>query len=130
MRKNHSRQREEIRQAVAELHTHPTAEEVYEWVKERHSTASRSTVYRNLHELAEEGAIRSLMLPDDVQRFDGNSTKHHHAVCRVCKKIFDVTLELPELEAKLDGYADFHVSQYHLLLDGICPACAKQKGDQ
>ena len=50
-----SHQREEIYQAVCATKEHPTAQMVYDTLKPRMPRLSLGTVYRNLHQMAEEG---------------------------------------------------------------------------
>ena len=51
-------QKDLIRHAVYEMKRHVTANEVYEFIKERYPTIGKGTIYRNLDILAEEGAIK------------------------------------------------------------------------
>ena len=53
-------QKDLIRHAVYDMKRHVTANEVYEFIKERYPTIGKGTVYRNLDILAEEGAIRTV----------------------------------------------------------------------
>ena len=127
MRKNYSKQREEIKAAVSVIGFHPTVEEVYEIVKEKNSTASKSTVYRNLNELAKEGEIKELVL-NGVKRYDADDSDHNHAVCSCCGKIFDVDIVIDELEKITDKLQGFQISNYHVIVEGICQNCGKKEG--
>ena len=55
--KNYSKQREELLLVLEKLKIHPTAEEIYQKLKDNNSTSSRGTVYRNLKDLVEEEII-------------------------------------------------------------------------
>ena len=63
-------QRALVLSAVMELNDHPTAEEVYRYAAQRTPTISRGTVYRNLSQLAEEGTISRIPVPNAPDRFD------------------------------------------------------------
>ena len=63
-------QKDLIRHAVYEMKRHVTANEVYEFIKERYPTIGKGTIYRNLDIVAEEGAIRKVEVPDGPNRFD------------------------------------------------------------
>ena len=130
MRKNYSKQREEIKQAVMDHRTHPTAEEVYGFVKEKDSSASKSTVYRNLHELVAEGIIQKIVLPQGIFIFDGDMSEHSHAVCKKCGAIIDIPLALEETQQALAKDYGFEMSSYHVILEGLCNKCAKQEMSQ
>jgi Fe2+/Zn2+ uptake regulation proteins len=128
MRRNYSKQREEIRKAASVIGVHPTAEEIYGLVKEENSTASLSTVYRNLHELVKEGELKELILPNGVKRYDADDSEHNHAVCSCCGKIFDVDIVIEGLEQKIKELQGFQMNGYHVIVEGICQNCGKKEG--
>ncbi len=89
-------QRLEIFRVLLSSNNHPSAEEVYERVKEKVPTISLDTVYRTLSTFEQLGLIRKIHGPDDRARFDPNNKKHYHLVCLKCYKITD--FEWPELD--------------------------------
>lgn len=58
--KRNTIQKEIIHQTLCGMHNHPTAAMVYDQVHLGHPTISRSTVYRVLGQLAEEGRVLRL----------------------------------------------------------------------
>lgn len=88
-----SRQRECIRANLIGRSDHPTAEMVYQDVKEALPNISLGTVYRNLMLLAERGEILKLSMPDGPDRFDGNVQPHAHFLCKECGGFQDVTIK-------------------------------------
>ena len=74
-------QRALVLSAVMELNDHPTAEEVYRYAAQRTPTISRGTVYRNLSQLADEGTISRIPVPNAPDRFDSATGPHYHLVC-------------------------------------------------
>ena len=77
-----SRQREQIYQAVCAAKTHPSAQMVYDDLKKDLPKLSLGTVYRNLHQMAEEGTLVELDGP--VARFDAITVPHTHIRCERC----------------------------------------------
>ena len=63
MKRRSTKQREIVYDALMQLY-HPTAEEVYEYLRGAYPTIGRATVFRNLAVLAEEGRIVKLFFPD------------------------------------------------------------------
>lgn len=55
-----SHQRERIYQAVRDSGEHPTAEMVYQSLKPEMPRLSLGTVYRNLHQMAQEGRLTEI----------------------------------------------------------------------
>ena len=76
-------QRQVILDSVRSMHTHPSAEEVYDVVVEKDSRISKGTVYMNLGLLSQTGQIRKIPMPGTLaDRNDFNLAPHHHAICR------------------------------------------------
>ena len=64
-------QKEIIHRTLCGMTCHPTAAMVYDQVHRSHPTISRSTVYRVLARLAEEGKVLRLDLAGGDSRYDG-----------------------------------------------------------
>ena len=116
-----SRQRERIYEAVRTSMEHPSAQMVYDALRPEMPRLSLGTVYRNLHQMAQEGRLRELEGP--VARFDAVLPFHTHIRCVRCGQVAD--LELPydpvlDREAAGDGWA---VTGHELVFNGICPVC-------
>ena len=123
-------QKDLIRHAVYEMKRHVTANEVYEFIKERYPTIGKGTVYRNLDILAEEGAIRKVEVPDGPNRFDFALKNHYHVRCVNCGEISDVDMD--EILGLLEKIHDTHGTDflgYDILFKGICPKCQKKIKD-
>lgn len=119
----YSQQRERIYQAVCRSHQHPTAEMVYNSLKEEMPRLSLGTVYRNLHQMAREGRLRELEGP--VARFDAVLRRHTHFTCINCGRVMD--LEGVPYDDRLDQLAagaGCVVEGHDLMFSGLCPACA------
>ena len=60
----YSRQRESIKEYLMSTKEHPTADMVYQHVREQYPKVSLGTVYRNLNLLAELGEVNKLTCGD------------------------------------------------------------------
>ncbi len=119
----HTLQKEIIHQALCEMANHPTAAMVYQRVHETHPTISRSTVYRVLGQLAEEGRVLRLALDGSDSRFDGTTCRHGHVRCRLCGRIGDVSwCEMGE-PADTGG---FLLEDCAVEYRGLCPDCRRK----
>ena len=77
-------QRELIRNNLAHRTDHPTADMVYQSIREELPNISLGTVYRNLRFLVDQGDALSLKLGDGKEHFDGNVNPHFHFICTQC----------------------------------------------
>ena len=83
-------QRQIVLQTGLKMHDHPTADNVYAAVAAEHPSISKATVYRNLNQLAGQGEIRRVPVPNGADRFDFNTSEHYHVRCEKCGAAFDV----------------------------------------
>ena len=123
MSQRFSYQREQIYQAVCDTCQHPTAQMVYERLRPELPRLSLGTVYRNLHQMAQEGRLVELDGP--VARFDARLRPHAHFRCLTCGGVSDVdTLPYDERLDRLAASGGRRVQGHSLVFTGICPACA------
>ncbi|XOQ43799.1 MAG: Transcriptional repressor [Clostridium sp.] len=124
-RRNYSRKREAILNAVRSTTSHPTADWVYEKLKPEYPDLSLGTVYRNLAQFKQEGTIISVGVVNGQERFDGNIKPHTHFVCSKCGCVLDIPGEQNWLERMIREQEKHHlrVDSVDVLFRGICPEC-------
>ncbi|MCC8193842.1 MAG: transcriptional repressor [Deltaproteobacteria bacterium] len=118
-----TRQRTVILNALREVTSHPTADEIFAMTRESLPRISLGTVYRNLELLTRQGEIRCLENGSAQKRFAGNTEPHPQVPCSVCGKIADVdaVLPVPDIgEISVDG---FTVTGVSILFEGVCDNC-------
>lgn len=120
--RRYSRQRERIYQAVHASQEHPSAQMVYDLLREELPRLSLGTVYRNLHQMAQEGMLQELEGP--TARFDACLAPHAHIRCTCCGRVMDLSALEQPAPVRSAAEAGWQVERYSLMLEGICPACA------
>lgn len=120
--RRYSRQRERIYQAVHASQEHPSAQMVYDLLREEQPRLSLGTVYRNLHQMAQEGMLQELEGP--TARFDACLAPHAHIRCTCCGRVMDLSALEEPAPVRSAAEAGWQVERYSLMLEGICPACA------
>ena len=119
-----TRQRRAILDELRKLRTHPTADELYEIVRERLPRISLGTVYRNLDVLHRGGMVMKLDMGGGQSRFDGNTMEHHHVKCSGCGRVADLPENGIQLTAPLRASRNgFKITGYRVEFDGVCPFC-------
>ena len=123
----HFRKRDAILQCVRSTTAHPSADWVFEHVKEQVPDISLATVYRNLALFKEQGLIRSLGTVNGVERFDGNVGPHVHFICTQCGDVQDLPeISVPEeLNSAVAQSSGGRVDSCQLSFTGICGECRK-----
>ena len=113
--------------ALKRLETHPTVDEVFAEVCKEHPSISKTTVYRNLRQLADSDAICKLFMADGLERYDYATKRHSHFVCKKCGCIIDVEVgyfeSIDELVRKKYG---FTVDEHNVVFSGICIDCSSK----
>ena len=125
--KRNTVQRQIVLEALKKLSTHPPIEEIYAVIHNDHPSISKTTVYRNLRQLAENGTIRQISMPDGLERYDGRSDRHYHFKCKSCGDIFDVDIEyLSDVNDVVQGKHGFQVDEHDIVFTGVCTKCKAQ----
>ena len=118
-------QRIAILRALDGDETHPTAQELYDRLREEFPTLSVATVYNTLSALTRMSRCVPLELGGPV-RFDPNVTAHDHAVCERCGRIRDVDLQqLQPSAADTTGLSGFEVLRVERIYRGFCAQCTE-----
>ena len=119
-------QKEIIRSTLCSLTSHPTAPMLYELIHSTHPSISRSTVYRVLGQMAEEGTILRLGVAGSENRYDGTTEQHSHIRCRICGRVDD----LPAVEVSpVADDAGYSIENCSVVYSGVCPACRAAQKD-
>ncbi len=111
---------------VCAANNHPTALEIYEEVKRARPRMGLASVYRILHHLVERGYIKEVGRNDESCRYDGNISRHDHAVCIVCGALLDIPVEivLPQEVLQVAAQAaGIELGSHEVRLYGRCSSC-------
>ena len=117
-------QRQIILDMLRKLNTHPTIDEIYVGMHNEHPSISKTTVYRNLRQLADNGVIRQVLLPDGLERYDVRTSQHYHFRCKSCGSILDVDIDyLDGINSMVQGKHGIQVDGHDVIFSGICSQC-------
>ncbi|MBE5945126.1 MAG: transcriptional repressor [Lachnospiraceae bacterium] len=120
----YSHQREAIITFLASRKDHPTADEVYQNIKEIIPNISLGTVYRNLKQLSESGSILRLTCDGKTDHFDACTKPHYHFLCKCCGGVKDIPMEpMIALIDEATSCTDFKIEEANVLFTGLCDLC-------
>ncbi len=106
---------------------HPTAEEVYQSLKQRFPSLSLASVYNTLKLFSRLGITTELLLDKEKARYDINTIPHAHFKCLNCGKIYDLlNIKLPQVK-KVIGHK---VLSTQLYFYGVCQECLKKRSNK
>lgn len=120
----YSKQRESILTFLQSTKTHPTAEQIYNYIKKEIPNISLGTIYRNLNELTQKQQILKITTKDGIDRYDGTIKKHYHFICNKCKNITDLNISLNQnIEQEANKTLDAIILDHEINFQGICKNC-------
>lgn len=124
-------QRQVMYRALLEAVDHPSPEMLYERVKRDIPSVSLATVYRNIKTFLDNGLIGEVSLHHGSLRLEANNTSHHHVVCRLCRKMFDLPAKHVEaIRLRESLPKGFRLERFVVEAQGLCAACAAPKKAQ
>ncbi|MBI1820885.1 MAG: transcriptional repressor [Nitrospirae bacterium] len=119
-------QRLAVYEALASTDKHPTADEIYQQVKEKYPMISLNTVYNAFEVLKQIGEISEINTEGSA-RFDANMAPHHHLICLKCRKIEDfVDPALDHLQSRISSHKDFKIIGHRVEFQGYCKKCQQE----
>ncbi|HWO93245.1 MAG TPA: Fur family transcriptional regulator [Dehalococcoidia bacterium] len=118
-------QRLAVARVLADSKDHPTAQDVFERVRQHLPHISLATVYNTVAVLENKGLVQALVFADG-KRYDTNIMSHANLVCVECGRIVDVDDEdgvVARLRDKVEAASGFDVIGQRLDFYGACSEC-------
>ena len=82
-------QRIAVLDALRNLKSHPTADEIIQFIRREYPNLAVGTVYNALETFTEKGIIKKVKTDQDVMRYDAYTDKHFHLYCEESDRIED-----------------------------------------
>lgn len=115
-------QRIVVYQAIRCTDKHPTAEQIYESLKEKNPSISLATVYKTLETFVENRLINKVSTPLGTMRYDARTENHNHIYVSNTNEIMDYEDE--ELRNILMNYlnkknfSNLNITDFRLQIKG------------
>jgi len=126
--------REVILDILYKTKSHLSAEDIYFKVHSIYPQIGLTTVYRTLDLLNKMGLISRFDFGDGKARYElikeGETSHHHHLICRKCNKVIDYTDFIKEetrfikkIEEVLSKKHNFAIESHEIHFQGLCNKC-------
>lgn len=115
-------QRIVVYQAIRCTDKHPTAEQIYDVLKEKNPSISLATVYKTLETFVENRLINKVSTPQGTMRYDARTEHHNHIYVSNTNEILDYEDE--ELRNILMNYlnkkkfSNLNITDFRLQIKG------------
>ncbi len=106
--------------------SHPSVEDIYKDLKPKFPSLSMATVYNTLQALEKSGMVQEINIEPGKRHFDPNPCPHCHFYCRICKRVYDIDLDIKQVEHP-GWMGEFWVENCYVNLVGQCLDCRKVK---
>ena len=120
-------QRRAVFEAILHRTDHPTAEQLYQAVRDALPKISLMTVHRILGTFVSLSLVAKTCHPGSSARFDPKLHQHHHLVCLGCGRIIDVEdprlNHIPWPDVARQG---FQIEDYRVHFRGRCARCCQK----
>ena len=127
LQRRNSKQRNVIREYICGRIDHPTAEKLYNEIREEYPRISLGTVYRNLMFLRDTGEIQSIDVGDGITHFDPNPEPHAHFYCKKCHQVSDIFInDYQQISTIFENNSKHKITKCNVYMEGICEHCLKK----
>lgn len=112
---------------LAQLKKPVDAQSLQDYLADNGQMVNKTTVYRELQFLLEQGIIVEVNFGDAKRRYEiAGLPHHHHLVCNKCQQVEDVFVDqdLTALERKIKKEKNFDIHSHSLEFFGHCRKCA------
>jgi Fe2+ or Zn2+ uptake regulation protein len=117
-------QRLEIISFLQSTREHPTAEKIYYEIRKKLPKISLGTIYRNLEILAEKNLVKKFNFGENKDRFDGDTSSHHHFYCNRCRRVIDLVLpDTYQLKERVENSEHVIIENFGIIFKGKCNIC-------
>lgn len=124
-------QRMAILGELANNHDHPTADAIYQKIKQKLPNISFDTVNRTLIAFAKNGVVKIAEGQGGAKRYDPIIEPHHHFHCVKCNRIIDfINKEYDQIKLPESITNKHQVLGQKIVLDGICQDCKNNKDNK
>lgn len=105
-----------------------SAEEVLDALRQRGLEVNKTTVYRNLERMVEDGSVHKFSSEDGKRAFyqlsEGTCSDHLHLQCSVCGKVEHLDCDfMKSFEEHVRREHGFSLSCKGSIIYGVCKAC-------
>ena len=93
--------------------------------QKRAPSLNKTTVYRTLDRLVNEGSVEAVMLREGVLHYELKAEEehhHHHFVCSKCEKIYCIEGCVANIDQLLPK--GFVLESHEVTLRGLCKGCS------
>ncbi|MEA3314954.1 MAG: Fur family transcriptional regulator [Campylobacterota bacterium] len=107
------------------IYGHINVDRLYENIKNRFSSISLATIYKNINSMIDNKLLFEVKLPNKKSVYEITKNKHSHLLCENCGDIIDIEVNIDDKIQEIIKNNNFNIKQSDLVFSGICKDCKK-----
>lgn len=127
--KSHQLKTTPQRLAIIQLmHTagHISIEELYQAIREKFTSISLATLYKNVNTMLDVSLIREVKIAGQKTKYEIEKESHAHIMCKSCGELKDIPFDPTLLLQKSVDMGHYITEDVSIIISGICPECQKK----
>jgi Fur family transcriptional regulator, peroxide stress response regulator len=105
---------------------HINIDELYLAIREKFSSISLATLYKNINMMLDVSLIREVKIPGQKTKYEIEKESHAHVMCRCCGELKDIEYNPQPLLQKSMEMSHYRADEVSIVISGICPECQKK----
>jgi Fur family peroxide stress response transcriptional regulator len=102
---------------------HISIDELYATIREKFSSLSLATLYKNIHAMMSVNLIREVKLSGQKSKYEIDKAPHAHLLCKSCGELKDVEFNPTSLIEKSTKTQNYRADEISIVISGACPKC-------
>lgn len=105
------------------LYGHINIDKLYDQVKQKFTSISLATIYKNINAMTKNMLLQEVKLPNEKSVYEMIKQNHSHFVCESCKAVIDIEVKTNNITKEVVKKYDFSVSSSDVVISGTCKNC-------
>ena len=108
---------------LMEYSGHISIDDLFKEIREKFSSISLATLYKNIHSMMSVNLIREVKIPGQKAKYEIEKIPHAHVVCKTCGELKDIHFDATRLLEDTIKNSDYRADDVSIMISGICPNC-------
>jgi len=108
---------------LMEYSGHISIDDLFKEIREKFSSISLATLYKNIHTMMSVSLIREVKIPGQKAKYEIEKVPHAHVLCKTCGELKDIPFDPKTLIEDTVKNSDYRADEVSIVISGVCPNC-------
>jgi len=105
---------------------HINIDKLYEEVKNKFSSISLATIYKNINSMISNTLLLEVKIPNEKSVYEIVKEQHSHLVCKNCGEVIDIKIDTTRIVDSISQDYKFSIEKSDLVFSGSCESCSSK----